>query len=262
MVMARSGDRFAEEFDAPCLDETVWLPHYLPAWSSRAASAASLRLDDSHLTIDVPVEHRGWCEGEHQPPIRVSGIQSGNFSGPIGSTVGQQPFREGQTVLEEQPRFEGWLPTHGHVEMRARMTLSHRSMASLWLVGFEDEPERCGEICVVEVFGRSVQHPPGEPSAEVGMGLHAFRDPDLGEDFQAPRLDIDVSDFHTFAVDWDARAAAFSVDGRHVRRCARPPTYPMQLMVAVFDFPQWSRGTDDHLVPEMVVDWIRGSQPG
>jgi hypothetical protein len=26
----------------------------------------------------------------------------------------------------------------------------------------------------------------------------------------------------------------------------------------VFDFPEWSNGHDDHLVPELVVDWVRG----
>jgi hypothetical protein len=44
------------------------------------------------------------------------------------------------------------------------------------------------------------------------------------------------------------------VDGDVVRRCARPPTYPMQLMLAVFDFPTWSSGDDDHLVPRLVVE--------
>ena len=29
-------------------------------------------------------------------------------------------------------------------------------------------------------------------------------------------------------------------------------------MVAVFDFPEWSVGGDDHLVPQLVVDGISG----
>jgi len=29
-------------------------------------------------------------------------------------------------------------------------------------------------------------------------------------------------------------------------------------MVAVFDFPEWSTGNDDGLVPELVVDRISG----
>jgi beta-glucanase (GH16 family) len=159
-------------------------------------------------------------------------------------------------VREEQPRFEGWLPSSGHVEVRCRMTLSPRSMGALWLSGFEDDPaqERCGELCVVEVFGRSVS----AGTAEVGVGIKPFRDPALTDDFAAPRLAIDVADFHTYAVDWDADLAVFTVDGQEVRRCPHPPTYPMQVMLGVFDFPEWSDGHDDHLVPELVVDWVRG----
>ena len=39
----------------------------------------------------------------------------------------------------------------------------------------------------------------------------------------------------------------------------RPADYPLQMMVAVFDFPEWSVGDDDHLVPELVVDRITGT---
>jgi hypothetical protein len=53
---------------------------------------------------------------------------------------------------------------------------------------------------------------------------------------------------------------AFAVDDRVVRRCARLPTYPLQLMLAFFDFPDWSAGEDGDLVPELVTDWVRGSR--
>jgi hypothetical protein len=248
--------RFRDDFHGTGLDRSVWLPHYLPAWSSRDATLASHRVEGGRLVLDVPVDHPRWCADDHDPPLRVSGIQSGSWSGPVGSTRGQQRFREGQTVREEQPRFEGWLPASGRVEIRCAMDLSHRSMAALWLSGFEDDPgqEQCGEICVVEVFGNAL----GDGSAEVGMGIKAFRDPALTQDFAAPRLDLDVAERHTYAVDWDQEAATFSVDDVEVRRCPRPPTYPLQLMVAVFDFPEWSTGDDDHLVPRLVVDHIAG----
>ena len=166
-------------------------------------------------------------------------MQSGNRSGPVGSTDGQQAVYDGQVVREEQPDFAGHLQDGGHLEVRCRMTISPRSMAALWLCGFEKEPDHCGEICVTEVFGKDVV--PGE-SAEVGVGLKQIRDPHLAQDFAAPRLPIDVAEFHTYAVDWDADEAVFSVDGEEVRRCPNPPTYPLQIMVAVFDFPEWSTG--------------------
>lgn len=255
---------FSDRFRGPGLDRDTWLPHYLPAWSSRAASAASHRLGPDGLVLDLPVDHPVWCAGDHQPPIRVSGLQSGSFSGPVGSTLGQQPFRDGQVVREEQPRFEGLLlAAPSSVAIRCRMTLSARSMASLWLVGVEDRPERCGEICVVEVFGRSLRTGPDGPSAEVGHGLHAFRDPGLTEDFAAPRLPLDVAEWHTYAAAWDGDEVVFSVDGLEVRRCPRPPAYPLQLMLAVFDFPEWSVGDDDHLVPRLeVAEVTAGSGSG
>jgi hypothetical protein len=252
-------DVLEERFDGPALDRDVWLPHYLPAWSSRAQTRASYRLDRG-LRLSVPADHPVWCAGDHTPPLRVSGLQSGSWSGPVGSTRGQQRFRDGHAVREEQPRFEGWLVATGRVEIRASMSLSPRSMAALWMSGVEDDPaqERCGEICVVEVFGNALESEP--PSAEVGVGIKAFRDPGLRQDFAAPRLPIDVVEPHTYAVQWDAREAVFSVDGAEVRRCARPPAYPLQLMVAVFDFPEWSTGDDDHLVPELVVEQLLGER--
>lgn len=248
------GHSFSDRFTGPTLDRSVWLPHYLPAWSSRSATAASYHVGDGGLVLDIPVDHPLWCPEDHEPPLRVSGIQSGSWSGPVGSSYGQQRFLPDLTVREEQPRFEGWLPRTGRVAITARMTLSPRSMAALWLSGFEDDADQleCGEICVFEVFGRALG-PDDAPSAEVGVGIKPFRDPALSDDFAAPRVPIDVTAFHTYAVDWGADEAVFTVDGEVVRRCARPPTYPMQLMLAVFDFPQWSTGEDDHLVPRLEV---------
>jgi hypothetical protein len=60
-------------------------------------------------------------------------------------------------------------------------------------------------------------------------------------------------------VRWDATEASFSVDGERVRTCRNPPAYRLQVMIAVFDFPEWSRGDDDHLVPAYEIDWISGS---
>lgn len=37
-----------ERFDDPVLDPAVWTTSYLPAWSSRAAAAASVRSDGLH----------------------------------------------------------------------------------------------------------------------------------------------------------------------------------------------------------------------
>jgi hypothetical protein len=245
---------FEDDFDTPELDADAWLPHYLPAWSSRAATAARYTIGDSCLHLFVPPDQGQWLPGDHSP-LRVSGIQSGNFSGPVDSTVGQQPWRDGIVVREQQPRWWGWTPRYGYLEMRCRAVLSHRSMVAWWMSGIEDEPHRSGEICVHEIFGDAVE--PGA-SAAVGMGIKPFRDPTLRHDFDAPRLPVDVADFHTYGVDWTADHVEFFVDGQPVRRCDQSPDYPVQMMIAVFDFPDQSTEDDDELVPELVIDWIRG----
>ncbi len=246
---------FEDHFDGSALDPSVWSPYYLPQWSSRTASAATYELGNSCLTLSIPTGQGLWCGGDHKPDLRLSGIQSGNYSGPVGSTVGQQPYREGLLVSEEQEPFWGWTPNGGYVELDARAEISPRSMVSLWMVGLEDQPERCGEICVMEVFGDAIV--PGASTA-VGMGLKTIRDPAVPQDFEAVSLPIDLAEFHTYAVQWASGEATFFVDGAPIRSCSGAPTYPMQLMLAVFDFPENSNGADAHLVPTFVVDHIRG----
>jgi hypothetical protein len=75
-------------------------------------------------------------------------------------------------------------------------------------------------------------------------------------------MPLDVADWHTYAVEWDADVATWSVDGVVVRHCAGPPTYPVQLMLAVFDFPERSTGDDTEPVPELVVDRVEGTDAG
>lgn len=254
-MQPRGGD-LDDDFDGVDLDGTVWTPHYLPAWSSRAASEATYEVRDSSLLLSIPPTQGLWCAGDHEPALRVSAVQSGSWSGPVGSTRGQQPYRDGVRVQEEQPAFAGWTPGPGWVEIRARADLTGRSMVSGWLIGLEDEPERSAEICVFEVFGDAVD--PQGRSAAVGSGLHRFRDPDVVEDFAAPRLGIDVARWHTFGARWDGSTLRTTVDGEVVRTCAAPPTYPLQLMLAVFDFPDRAGVDDRDAVPLLAVDRVRG----
>ena len=173
------------------------------------------------------------------------------FSGPVGSTIGQQPVHEGALVREFQPAQWGWTPHYGVLEVRARMDLSPRSMAAVWMVGLEDEPERCGEICLFEVFGDA-------PAVAVGMGVHPFRDPALTEEWDAPHVAIDVGRAPRLRGRLAARPGRLHVDGEHVKTVNQAPDYPMQMMVAVFDFPD-KPGPAGH-VPEFAVDWVRGHE--
>lgn len=250
---------FRDDFEGDDLDRAIWIPHYLPQWSSRAGSAATYEVTESELRLSIPRDQGLWCPGVHEPPLRVSAIQSGVFSGEVGSTVGQQPFRDGLRVAEAQPTQWGWTPHGGTIEVRARMELSPRSMASVWMVGLEDEPRRCGEICIVEVFGDALD----ETGAAVGMGIHPFRDPALEDDVATPRLPVDVSELHAYSVDWRPGRVDFFVDGQHIRTVQQAPDYPMQIMIGLFDFPTkpLAHQYADH-VPGFVLDYVRGAEVG
>lgn len=253
--MDGAADRLDDDFTGDDMDREVWFPYYLPHWSSRAQSAATYAVAGGELRLSIPPDQGLWCPDRHEEPLRVSCIQTGSFSGPVGSTIGQEPLYPGITVTEEQPTLRGYTPHLGRVAVTMRGEITERSMFACWLTGFQDRPGRTGEICIAEIFGSDID---GEV-AKVGMGIKAFDDDALSQEFGTVPLRIDVSADHTYGVDWDVGRVAFHVDGAVVHEVSQAPDYPMQLTVGVFDFPRRAQGAapDDH-VPEMVVSRVVG----
>ena len=243
-----------EQFRGHALDPAVWVPYYLPHWSSRASSAPTYEVADGELRLRIPPSQGLWAEGIHATPIRVSCVQTANFSGPVGSSIGGQPFLKDQVVREAQETFWGYTPRYGHIEARMRGVVSPRSMVAFWMSGLEDEPQRSGEICVMEVFGDAIT----ETTANVGLGLHKFHDPALTEEWSTIPLEIDITDFHVYGVDWRPGSLVFTIDGAAVRRIEQAPDYPVQLEIGVFDFPDKATGDEPLQTPELVVSHVIG----
>lgn len=80
-------DRFAGDE----LDLGVWLPYYLPHWSSRAASA-TYTVRDGDLVLTIPPDQGLWCEDTHDGPLRVSCLQTG---------IEDRPERSGEICVAE-----------------------------------------------------------------------------------------------------------------------------------------------------------------
>lgn len=245
---------FSDRFEH--LDAEVWTTAYLPAWSSQARAAATLRTGHEGLDLSIPHDHPLWCPELHTTPLRVSGIQSANRSGPVGSTTAPQPFRDGLVVREQQPTTLGFVPFYGRIQVTCAAQLTASSMFSAWMVGLEDQPQRCGEICLMEVFGNTVDG----SRATVGQGIHPFRDPALQEDFSAPERDIDVAESHTYGVHWQPGRVEFTIDGVTTRISEQAPNYPMLLLLAVFDFPEQSDGST--AIPHLWVSEVSGTGLG
>jgi Glycosyl hydrolases family 16 len=245
---------FEDTFESDALDLGRWLPYYLPHWSSRARSGARYELVDGALRLLIEAGQEPWCP-ELDGDVRVSSLQTGAFAGPMGSAIGQHRFKPGAVVREAQPNIRLYTPQYGRVEVRASVSDDPRAMAALWLIGYEDQPEHSAEICVCEIFGRDV----GAGHTNVGMGVHPFGDPRILDDFSSVTVPIDAREFHVYATEWTPSGIAFFVDGDRVKTVEQSPTYPMQLMLSLYDLPPDRYDHRAGAYPkEFVVDYVRG----
>ncbi|MEX0732451.1 MAG: glycoside hydrolase family 16 protein [Aquisalimonadaceae bacterium] len=223
---------FEDDFDDDQLDTGKWFPHYLPHWSSLTRSAASYRIEDSRLRLFIREDQRPWCP-EFDGEVKVSGIQTGHFSGALGSRRGQHRFSQSVQVREELPNLRLFLPQYCRLEMKARASLNPWNLAALWLIGFEDDPDQSGEITLFEAFGHDVQ----ANSARIGRGIKKIHDPHLRDAIDQGELAISVSEWHVYSMDWTPFGVAFYVDGKLVTQTTQSPSYPMQLMLNFYDLP-------------------------
>jgi hypothetical protein len=214
------------------VDPARWLDHYLPHWTTPERSVARYTLGVEGLRLLVEADQPAWLPEDG--PMRVSNLQTGSFSGPLGSASGQHRHRDGLVVRSPQPTRRLWTPTSGLVEVTVRATADPTCMLAVWLVGLEDEsPRDAGEICVAELFGDAI----GSRRSQVRLGVKAHHDDRLRTDMTDLVLDLDATEEHTYAASWDAERICFYVDDRLVRVVEQAIGYPLQLMVDLFEFP-------------------------
>lgn len=223
-----------EDFDAPELNREVWTPYYLPHWSSRARTRAVYSLGEGGpgLRLHITEGHEPWNPA-FDGDLRVSCLQTGQFSGPVGSRIGQLQFAPGLRVTEAQPVQRLYTPQFGYIETCLKAVALPGYMAALWLMGFEETPEQSGEICVCELFGAEMT----PDSIRVGYGIHPFGDLTLRDEFYQDDLPLNPQEFHTYGVHWTPTYCDFFVDDQFVRRINQSPQYPMQFMLALYEVP-------------------------
>jgi hypothetical protein len=243
---------FSDGFDRGALDPERWFPAYLPHWSSRDRAAARHSFDGGKLVLEIAADQKPWCPRWDGATL-VSSIQTGVFAGPLGSSVGQHRFRPELVVTEEQATARLYTPRYARIEARATAIADPDVMVALWMIGFEDEPDRSGEICIFEIFGRDVM----PASVRVGLGIHPFGDPRLVDDFEKVELPIDATQPHTYAAEWTPVGVDFLVDDRLVKHTDQAPDYPMQLMLGIYDSGLTPGGDPKRFV----VDYVRGYAP-
>jgi hypothetical protein len=222
---------FDEDFADPALDPRRWVAHYLPHWTTPERSAARYELHPGRLRLRIDADQPAWRVEDGE--MRVSNLQTGTFSGPVGSPVGQHRHRPDLTVVTAQPTRRLYTPSAGLAEVVMRATPAPACMLAFWLVGFEESPEASGEICVAELFGHAL----GRERSRVRIGVKAHHDPRLTTDMDELSLELDATDWHSYAVEWTAERVRFFVDDRLVRTVDQGIGYPLQLMLDLFEFP-------------------------
>ena len=252
---------FHDEFDGASLDTTKWLPMHLPQWSSRARSAPQYALGDSTLSLFISAGQQPWCP-EFDDLNRVSSLQTGVFSGPLGSQIGQHRFSSACVVREEQDATQTYTPQYGFFELRAKGVNTPTNHVALWMIGYEDAPERSAEIAIMEIMGKGVS----AESARVGYGVHPWGDPTIADEFYQDQLPIDATRFHIYAAEWTPTHIDFYVDNQKIRTIRQSPAYPMQFMLGIYERPEQRNGT---AAPEpaesypklFAIDYFRAYQP-
>jgi len=220
-----------ERFTSKRLDAGHWVPHYLPHWTTPERSAARFDAGNGLLRLRIDRDQPEWREED--AGMRVSNLQSGTWSGPLGSPRGQHRHVEGLFVVSPQPDRPLYAPREGLVEAEMRTVVDPTTMLAFWLIGFEKESsDDSGEICVVELFGDSV----GTETSELSIGVKAHQDPRLRDDMARVTVALDATVWHTYSAEWDATRVRFYVDDDLVRAVDQGVTYPMQLMVDLFEF--------------------------
>jgi hypothetical protein len=252
---------FHDEFDGPDLDGDKWIACYLPQWSSCERSTPYYTFRDGSLILQITEDQQPWCP-EYDGENRCSAVQTGVFCGPIGSQIGQSRFSDQLVVREAQANVRKYTPQFGYFETRVKGLSAGANHVSLWMIGYEDEPQRSGEICLFELLGTEA----GQESSKVRYGVHPWSDPTLQEAFFIEDFPLDTTRFHLYAVEWTPAYIDFYIDNVKIKTIRQSPQYPMQFMLGMFELPYegaWNGpyNPNDPYPKSFTVDYLRGYQP-
>lgn len=150
------------------LRRDLWSAHYLPHWTTPDRSAARMEHVPGGLALEIEEDQPDWRVED--APLRVSSLQTGTFSGPLGSTRGTHRHRpDGLHVRTVTPTRRLWAPSAGRIDLTVSATRDPGCMLAAWLVGTEHLSENAaGEVCIFEIG------PPRGTYPETAV-IHDFR---------------------------------------------------------------------------------------
>jgi len=243
---------FSDDFDRGHIDGAKWLPQYLPHWTSPELAKPHYHFEDGHLVLQIDPDQKPWCP-EHDGGVKCSSIQTGHFSGPLGSANGQLRFNGNLRVVTELPSKKLYTPVYGTFEIRAKASLTSNTMASFWMMGFEEQPEDSGEITVMEIFGRNNT----SSTTTLGTGVKQGTDTSLATEYHEDKLPFDVSDWHVYAAEWNTSGVTHFLDGKPLRHIRHVPHYPLQFMLGIYELPGDPK-PEETRTATFTIDYVKG----
>ncbi len=249
---------FGDDFDTPTLNTRNWFSYYLPQWSSKSKTATNFVIENGRLVLKIDKDQEPWSE-EFNGNVKVSSLQTGVFSGKIGSSEGQHRIASNCVVREEQNTTKLYTPTYGYFEIRAKALPHPNNVCAFWMIGFEDEPQKSGEICLMEIKGENVK----QESAINGYGVRAFSDSTLENEFFEEEFKIDAMAFNIYAAEWFPDRIEFFINNQKVRTVKQSPSYEMQFMLNIYEVPLPSEAAvlGMQYPKRFEIDYVRAYQP-
>ena len=219
---------FEDDFSSE-LSVEKWVASYLPQWTTPERARAHYAIVPGGIELRIDADQPDWRVED--APLRVSNLQTGVFSGPVGSPVGTHRHRVDLDVRTETPRRLLFTPSRGRVEITVSASRDTNCMVAAWLVGTEHRsPAESGEICIFEIDADAI----GNPTV-VRAGVKAHHDPDLTTDMIDVTVPVDASSPHTWTVIWGDGETVIGCEGHVLRRVAQAPDYPLFLMIDLFE---------------------------
>jgi len=219
-----------DDFSGP-LREDLWVDHYLPHWTTPRRSAARYDFGRTGLRLRIDADQPHWRAED--APLRVSNLQSGKFSGELRSGRGTHRHRtDGLLVRTATPTSLLLAPRAGRVDLTVSATRDPGCMLAAWLVGTEHlDASDSGEVCLFEIDADAIT--PANTRARAGLKAHD--DQRLTTDMAEVLVPLDASRPHTWTALWGEGQTVIGCEGLEVRRIHQAPTYPLFLMIDLFE---------------------------
>ncbi|WP_157789655.1 glycoside hydrolase family 16 protein [Candidatus Microthrix parvicella] len=228
--------RFADEFDVDGpLDWEVWEPIIEKRHESYQTDRdKNVRVEDGNLVIEA-----------HQEDYKDAKYTS--------------------AMIQTRESFQ-----YGRFEARMKLPETPGTWPAFWLVNDDQWPD-FGEIDVMEHFARETETK-GEPQSMgyVETNLHSTPPkavPALTDWGRAKSTQVDVAEWHTYAVEWAEGEIRFFIDDEETATHVRPPkgdeqTWPFDDHPEVIAFDMflgaYAGEVDSAALPQqLLVDWVR-----